>query len=323
MGPLTLLGFALLWAGLGRAEVVPDFSTCKQFFYGGTEPQGFNHTQQAKICQKYENQHHFATLYDKQSRIPVWSAYTLHAGKCSKKTSETWKVEPQLSGEQEKEMKMERDVRNKTALKNNQATHADYEKTGYDRGHLNPSSFQCNEGQNATYTLTNAAPMDPCFNRDRWSELERNLKNQLTKNCTEQQGKAFLVTGVVPNTRQYKIPIEKNDQRRGKVQDASRVVVPSHVWTAVCCEHSTNNKKFSFAFLGVNTPGKILESLNITELNQRLRELYKAPSIQLFKDDCNENSRLSKDVLSEITKELLDDPTPDWTEQDPKRKKYQ
>ncbi|RXN21003.1 endonuclease domain-containing 1 -like protein [Labeo rohita] len=63
--------------------------------------------------------------------------------------------------------------RSKNAYKENQAISDDYSETGYDRAHLNPNSFQCSEGRRSTFTLTNAAPMDACFNRNQWGKWEK------------------------------------------------------------------------------------------------------------------------------------------------------
>uniref|UniRef100_A0A8C0GS21 Uncharacterized protein n=1 Tax=Chelonoidis abingdonii TaxID=106734 RepID=A0A8C0GS21_CHEAB len=97
MGPLALLGFALLSAGLALAELDSTFSKCRHYFYGGTAPQGFDTKNRTNICQKYNGTYHFATLYSESSRIPVWSAYTIDERNCTDTASETWKVEPQVS----------------------------------------------------------------------------------------------------------------------------------------------------------------------------------------------------------------------------------
>ncbi|XP_075769840.1 endonuclease domain-containing 1 protein-like [Pelodiscus sinensis] len=326
MGPLVLLGFAVLCAGLARAEVVSDFSPCKQFFYGGEAPQGFGTATTANICQRYANVYRFATLYDKSSHIPVWSAYTLDPKNCKpedpkdeNKPTKLWKVEPQLSGlpgadmQTEGELKKNKNILQekediKKKLKESQAIDEDYEKTGYDRGHLNPNAFQCDDGRTATFTLTNAAPMDPCFNEVRWFELEKNLKKQLEEKCLNRNGEAFLVTGAVPNHHKYenyKMPLPNNN-------GAGRVVVPRYIWTAVCCEHANNNEKFAFAFLGENKPDSILKSMNVSELNEELNRLYgNNLAIRIFKDDCNERSSKAQDVLSAITKELHNE-FPNW-----------
>uniref|UniRef100_A0A8C8RSM3 Endonuclease domain-containing 1 protein-like n=1 Tax=Pelusios castaneus TaxID=367368 RepID=A0A8C8RSM3_9SAUR len=304
MGPLALVGFASLWAGLGLAEVDSDFKNCKSFFYGGKKPEGFDTKKlnRVNICQKYDNRYFFATYYDKSSRIPIWSAYTMNIGNCQERKPSDWMVEPQLSGSKEINMKRERELTQD--LTKSQATNADYERSGFDRGHLNPNCFQCGDGQTATYTLTNAVPMDPCFNRVHWKELELNLKKQLKDKCRDDWN-PFLVTGAVPNAK-YKIP-------QG---NAGRVVVPSHIWTAVCCNHTDNNKKYSFAFLGENRPGSTLESMKVTDLNNRLKSLYDNQLIKIFQDDCNEDNPEGTKILDNITKELHSS-FPNWDDKGP------
>nr|XP_025037363.1 E3 ubiquitin-protein ligase TRIM17-like isoform X1 [Pelodiscus sinensis] len=266
--------------------------------------------------------------------------------KCQQPAAQLLKL---LSRSRSKNME-EENGRSET-LKKTQAINEDYKKTGYDRGHLNPYAFQC-DGRAATFTLTNVVPMDPCFNRVRWLELEKHLKAQLTQDCPDPEENAFLVTGVVPNNQhkipredddkrrgivldaervvvlnnQHKIPREDDDKRRGITRDAERVVVPSHIWTAVCCNQPLNNEKFAFAFLGENRPDSILEHMTVTQLSQKLKELYgNNQAIEIFKDDCNEGTSKAKEVLSAITKKLCGD-LPNWVkdaclEKEPPEKK--
>ena len=84
----------------------------------------------------------------------------------------------------------------KARLKSKQALNGDYSNTGYDRGHLNTNSFQCDDGRKATFTLTNSAPMDACFNRVFWKEWEDGVKGILRAQPAG-EGTAYLVTGTV------------------------------------------------------------------------------------------------------------------------------
>nr|XP_014429132.1 endonuclease domain-containing 1 protein-like [Pelodiscus sinensis] len=184
----------------------------------------------------------------------------------------------------------------KEKLKQRQAINEDYEKTGYDRGHLNPRDFQGGDDCLATFTLTNAAPQQSRFNRVHWRKLECNLKIQLTEKCYKEKGKAFLVTGVVPD-KQKKIPNKDNNRD-------PRVVVPSHFWTAVCCNHADNNKKFAFAFLWENEANSIPKGMTVKDLNTELQRLYGGNQAITILNDCNEDGQTGKDISAAISKKL-------------------
>nr|XP_005313444.1 endonuclease domain-containing 1 protein-like isoform X1 [Chrysemys picta bellii] len=304
---LILLGCVSLWAGLTLAEV-GSFSGCTEYFYQGAEPRGFATADTAEICQRYNNRYHFATLYDRPNRIPRWSAYTLGDLACpgQPQRRSQWFVEPQLARpDKSPEMTTEADsTLTVDERRSSQAINEDYGDTSYDRGHLNPNAFQCNDGRTATFTLTNAAPMDPCFNRIHWYKLEKTLKTQLTVSCRNVGGTPYLVTGAVPSDGE-KIPIEEEDKEGDRNRPYNRVSVPSHIWTAVCCDHRDNNRKFSFAFIGENKEASSLQIIPVEQLNAELSGLYKiSETVNVFADDCGSRSQKGQEVLS-ATKEAL------------------
>uniref|UniRef100_A0A8C0HGJ2 Kringle domain-containing protein n=1 Tax=Chelonoidis abingdonii TaxID=106734 RepID=A0A8C0HGJ2_CHEAB len=291
---LMPLGCILLWVGLVLAEV-GSFSGCYKYFYQDAEPCGFATANTTKICQRYSNLYHFATLYDRPQRIPRWSAYTLGDPNCpeqARKMSQ-WFVEPQVSPNKSPEMTTEAEsTLSLDERRSSQAISKDYEDMSYDRGHLNPNAFQCNVGRTVTFTLTNTAPMNPYFNQVHWSKLEKTLKAQLTGSCRNVGGKPYLVTGAVPSDRDRNRPY-------------NRVSVPSHVWTAVCCDHADNNRKFSFAFIGENKEASSLQIIPVEQLNTELLHLYKTPGpVEVFADDCGSKSQKGQEVLSAIKKAL-------------------
>ncbi|KAL6489697.1 hypothetical protein MHYP_G00000420 [Metynnis hypsauchen] len=293
---LPLLACVLLGALSAQAKVVSTFDECKNFFYKGVEPQGMDQNA-VKICQKYggSSSSHYATLYSTYHRIPLYSAYTFNSGGESI-GQPLWFIEPQVSGFNEEKMSPESRF-NSDAIKRKQAVNSDYSHTGYDRGHLNPQSFQRDEGRKATFTLTNAAPMDPCFNRIYWSWWESMLKKLLNIMLST----AYLVTGTVPDPA-FRIP-----QREYSTSDLQRVTVPSHVWTAVCFEHPfVEEESFSFGYMGPNKPDGKIELMTVPAMNVMLTELYKNP-VRIFTDDCFSKSRKSKEVqekMQEIQKLL-------------------
>ena len=94
-GALLLL---LPWfGGLVLGEISSDFSNCLEFFYDSSPPQGINALGYQPICQRYKNQYHFASLYHREHRTPLYSAYTLGPAD-GKRPNSTWMYEPQVSG---------------------------------------------------------------------------------------------------------------------------------------------------------------------------------------------------------------------------------
>ncbi|KAL0152194.1 hypothetical protein M9458_051917, partial [Cirrhinus mrigala] len=200
--------------------------------------------------------------------------------------------------------------------KENQAISSDYSDTGYDRGHLYPSSFQCGEERKVTFTLTNAAPMDACFNRIHWKNWESALRTFLLQKHNWEKEHDFaakylkridvtvyIVTGTVPSANE-RIP------HRG-TSDAERVTVPSHMWTAVCYKHQFNDKEsFSFGYIGNNLSDGRITLMLIPELEKQLSELYSevsetARSINIFADRCFSDKRKLDEVRPAFQK-LID-----------------
>ncbi|XP_066522191.1 uncharacterized protein [Hoplias malabaricus] len=300
----ALLVSVVLGAGPVWAEVVSDFNECDQFFYQGIEPEGIPQDESSrKICQKYESSTYYASLYSMFHRIPLYSAYTFNPN-CSSGAgfkSGYWFIEPQLSGFDEDEM-MPDSANRRQVIKTNQAVNGDYSNTGYDRGHLNTNSFQCGEGRPATFTLTNSAPMDACFNRVHWKEWEKNVR-EILSNQTKGQGTAFLVTGTVP-AADYRIP------RQGVFdasysRDFNRVTVPVYVWTAVCYKSNINKElSFSFGYLGKNQPDSRINVMTVETLNTVLSTRYNVKAVRIFKDDCFSTKPKSEEMVKKLYQKI-------------------
>lgn len=102
---LQLLTGALLlllpwFGGPTLGEISNNFSMCLQFFYNETPPMGFSAPEYQPICQRYGNQYRFATLYHREHRAPLYSAYILKAKKGlrgRRKNQPRWMYEPQVS----------------------------------------------------------------------------------------------------------------------------------------------------------------------------------------------------------------------------------
>ena len=97
----SLLLPMLLLLPAGRAAVVGDFNQvqhCKDFLYMGTPPRGYLSSDSfTKICQHYEDQPRYVTLYDARRHIPTYSAYTFKKSDGEKTLDLPWMFEPQVT----------------------------------------------------------------------------------------------------------------------------------------------------------------------------------------------------------------------------------
>ncbi|XP_051756739.1 endonuclease domain-containing 1 protein-like [Ctenopharyngodon idella] len=249
----------------GSAKVVKNFELdCGEFFANGKSPTKLSGPQYKQICQTRNGVVHFATYYDTYNRIPVYSAYKFEEKKkCTRQNN--WLIEPQLDDKAGPNMASEGSVKIRGE---HQSLDEDYENSGYDRGHLAPV-FQANSQDcaYATFTLTNAAPQNPSFNRGQWRILEKNMAEELSKQCLPKKYSVYIVTGVTPGKNKIK---------------KDRVNVPSHFWTAYCCLDKDNRCHFSGGFIGKNED-KIPEEKTVYELETELAKLYNVRSFEVFK----------------------------------------
>ncbi|XP_044215404.1 endonuclease domain-containing 1 protein-like [Thunnus albacares] len=253
------------------AKVVTSFQNiCDYFFFKGQPPIGPTAATYEKICQKttQAGSYEYATLYDTSRRIPVYSAYEFVGyARCGR--NDKWFIEPQLDDQNGGDfMAPESTVTNN--LGQNQSLNEDYTGTGYDKGHLLPvrhrNSSSCVE---ATFTLTNAAPQNPTFNRGRWRVKEAEVANMLTTNCLNSGFRAYIVTGVVP----------------GNTNINNRVNVPRYFWSAYCCRDNNNRPQFSGAFYGNNVKSGTIAITSIADLDRNLTALY-GTGFQVFSNEC-------------------------------------
>ncbi|XP_038010012.1 endonuclease domain-containing 1 protein-like [Motacilla alba alba] len=271
LGLLLLLQVLASCLWLGHSEVVNSFAECPEFFYAETTPNdALNPKNPAWICQRYSNSYHYATLYDRDRRIPVYSAYIYRPGD-AKRPHSWWFVEPQLIGKNNlKEMERESVLigQHKFTLdqiKKNQAVLDDYNEAGLDRGHLSPNGHHYSrESKTATFTLTNIVPQDSSLNKGQWNIYESKRMPTKTKGCTT----TYVITGAVPgNTYIAK----------------GRVNRPSHIWSAACCLKDKNPRD-AWGAIAENDKNKV-EELSLGELEKRLNKLY-GGTVTLFNNAC-------------------------------------
>ncbi|XP_071590302.1 endonuclease domain-containing 1 protein-like [Heliangelus exortis] len=260
-----------LW--LGHGEVVASLErSCPQFFFRKTLPNAALTPQNpAWICQRYGNKYYFATLYDRDLRIPVYSAYLYQPG--PGKRPNTWMVEPQLVGSNyPKTMEKEWTLLNRfkvsfEQLSESQALLQDYKNlTGLNRGHLNPNGHHEDPiSRKATFTLTNIVPQDAKLNGGAWNNYEQQTMMRRTQGCNN----TYVVVGAVP----------------GKTYIGNgRVNKPSYIWSSACCELGTKNTK-AWGVIAENDRDEV-ELLTLGELEETLSLLYGRESVSLFHSAC-------------------------------------
>ncbi|XP_057878831.1 endonuclease domain-containing 1 protein-like [Melospiza georgiana] len=262
-----------LW--LGHSEVVNSFDSCPQFFYDGIPPNdALNPKNPARICQRFSNSYHYATLYDRDRRIPVYSAYKYRPGPY-KRPSRKWMVEPQLIGKNNlKEMTSENNLIYNHSftldqIKESQAIDDDYKgQKDLTRGHLSPNGHQYSEeSKNATFTLTNIVPQDETLNNVNWNAYESKTMPQKTQGCTT----TYVITGAVPGNTYV---------------SNNRVNVPSHIWSAACCMLDKKPPK-AWGAIAENKSKKEVKQLSLEDLENSLTKLY-GKKVNLFKNACSQ-----------------------------------
>ncbi|XP_030599135.1 endonuclease domain-containing 1 protein-like [Archocentrus centrarchus] len=286
----ALLSFLNCIGELFYGQITTDFKPCLRFFYKETIPQGISGDSYVALCQLYNDEYRFATLYDKSRRIPLYSAYILRAkvqGGGSRTRKESWKVQPELDNPGKIPM-ASRDDEKHEKLENSQAVNEDYTNSGYSRGHLAPSGHQeTDDDRKATFTLTNIVPQKEGSNTGTWEAQEQKMLKRL-KDCTSRM---YVITGVMP--------YESNEPKIN-----NRVHVPEYMWTAYCCEsfkgEADQNHFPTYAAVGrndqnspedivkkdPNNKGYDVKEMSLESLEKILKERLKMSKLSLFKDQC-------------------------------------
>lgn len=217
-----ILAFTGFWSMC--AADVGDFAPCLESLYRSWPPKGLVGT---PICQRYQNQYRFATLYSRPRRTPWFSAY-LYATPEGKRPHTFWKYEPQLAypGADGNMLSFPLGHLDQNVVES-QGVELDYINSTYSRGHMNPSlHHKSHEDRASTFTLTNVVPQMAGSNDGPWKALEQNVNKTLGTYCL---GDAYIVTGIIPY--QSDEPWLRNH----------RVAVPEYIWSAYCCPNYNNS----------------------------------------------------------------------------------
>lgn len=101
----------------------------------------------------------YTAAFDTETRCPLWNYYVLEPGEIvvTNRADNPFRADPRVP---------ESDLAK------------DYEKSGYDRGHMAPAAdFNFDqEALKETYLFTNIAPQMPVINRGEWAVVEREVR---------------------------------------------------------------------------------------------------------------------------------------------------
>ncbi|XP_054125766.1 endonuclease domain-containing 1 protein [Melozone crissalis] len=268
---IALLLCISLFPGFSQGRVVrkdeAGFAECNVFFSGQVPPEGFTQPFHVKICQQYNKEPRFATLYSTKDKIPLYSAFKFT--KSARSGKEKWLVEPQIDDPENDlhEMVREADIRGTVAnLGANQALTSDYVGSGYERGLLNPSLLNEKDFQVATYTLTNAVPLSPALSKSWHRDIGKVVEQALVPHCSEMDH-LYLLAGAVPSSI--------------KVKD--KVSVPESLWLAACCDASEG---WSLGLVKKTNDENSLADLTVRDLEKQLLR-----GARLFKGNCGKGKQ--------------------------------
>uniref|UniRef100_A0A3B1IEM8 Uncharacterized protein n=1 Tax=Astyanax mexicanus TaxID=7994 RepID=A0A3B1IEM8_ASTMX len=280
---LLLLGMF----SLSVAEVVDSFKKdCPQFFFKNNNrvitPTVFTNNKYKQICQFYEGEYWFATLYDTKFKIPVYSAYTYSFIKSRDIKDDYWKIEPQVSKplflKSVKYFIICCTLTTPTYIQVSflQWFNPSLKDSGYTKGHVFPKSYgQSDQQKESTFTLTNAAPKTQ-ENNTAWGEqVEIPMLNEIKGNC-DQNVFVYIVTGVVPGDNTW-LPI-----KRGGKTIKQGVNIPRYFWAAYSCKSKNNNNIESNAYIADQSTALPPENLTVDRLNIRLTKLYNVKQFSVF-----------------------------------------
>ncbi|XP_010189870.1 PREDICTED: endonuclease domain-containing 1 protein, partial [Mesitornis unicolor] len=260
-----------VFPGFSQGRVVggdeSGFAECNMFFPGQVPPEGFTEPFHVKICQQYNREPRFATLYSTKDKIPLYSAFKYT--KPSQNEEENWLVEPQIDDPEndQHEMVREADIVDTVAnLGANQALTSDYVGSGYERGLLNPSLLNEKDFQMSTYTLTNAVPLSASLSKSWHRDIGKVVEQALVPHCSK-KNHLYLLAGAIPSSVRVK----------GKVS------VPEILWLAACCDALEG---WSLGLVKKVNDENSLADLTVGELEEQL-----LPGVRLFKGNCGEDSQ--------------------------------
>ena len=153
--------------------------------------------------------------YNENTKQPNWVSYTL--------------TKQML---QNKKYKRTDDFRPDPLVKTGSAELSDYQKSGYDRGHLCPAADMAfnKKAMSETFYLSNMSPQKPDFNRGIWKTLEEKVRTWAVK-----FDKIYVVTG----------PIFYKNKKHKKI-GSDNVEIPDAFYKVILVYNGSNSQAIGF-----------------------------------------------------------------------------
>ncbi|OQX98402.1 MAG: hypothetical protein B6I24_05435 [Bacteroidetes bacterium 4572_128] len=162
-------------------------------------------------------------------------------------------------------------------IKNNitSATKNDYEKSGYDRGHLAPSKDMqwSKKSMQESFCMTNISPQKPKFNRGIWKKLENKIRDFALENDS-----IYVITGGILN--------KKISKKIGE----NKVSVPKYYFKVILDVSPPTYKGIAFLLKNKKSKKKISKfALSIDELEEKIGIdfFYKIKNIENIEKNLN------------------------------------
>lgn len=171
MKKLTILLPLLVCTNLAVAN---DFAECKQFFAGNRPPTWTEKSMRPRaLC--YQS---FAILHSGTSKTPIYVAQRLSRASVSpqiERAGAKFFADARLPASERSEL-------------------SDYERSGYDRGHMAPAGDMPDATSMAqSFSLANMVPQNPTNNRKTWAGIEKATRSYAMR----AQGDIFVLSGPV------------------------------------------------------------------------------------------------------------------------------
>lgn len=218
--------------------------------------------------------------YSEELRNPRWVCYRLGNAKNKRKVP---KFERPYSFY----------VDNRTEAK---VSHKDYNRSGYDRGHLAPNSaILFNYGQMAqleTYLMSNITPQDSNLNRigKPWERLERKVREEISQDDTKNKEikSVYVITGTIFSEDPEELE--------------SGIPIPSHCYKILVYQRGYRSTIKAVAFIFPQEPA----SENLMDYIVTVDEIESKTGIDFFPELSNTKQRNLESVRRNFKLEKLE-----------------